>query len=275
MNLDLPPFVWKPLAGEALTRADLAAIDYSTVETLKFIEVWLFSVSCDVILGILMYIALCLYLARIAVGFQNAYKYFLFLHVFLSLSISYSSFSLFLSLSLSLYLSAYLFLIHSPRTQTADADTFHSAIDENYSALLSDRQPVELLPGGGAMAVQFADRAVYTHLVEQARLHEHAPQVWATHTHKRDTHHLFFVSRFVWMSVFHFFSLFVCLPDILSLSLSFYQSILLCAYATRWPISSFFYCLLATFRLPLCVAASTRSFPRKRCRSSRGKNSSS
>ncbi len=40
MNLDLPPFVWKPLAGEALTRADLAAIDYSTVETLKFIEVW-------------------------------------------------------------------------------------------------------------------------------------------------------------------------------------------------------------------------------------------
>jgi hypothetical protein len=40
MNLDLPPFVWKPLAGETLTRADLAAIDYSTVETLKFIEVW-------------------------------------------------------------------------------------------------------------------------------------------------------------------------------------------------------------------------------------------
>lgn len=38
LNLDLPPFVWKPLVGEPLTRADLAAVDFATVELLKFVE---------------------------------------------------------------------------------------------------------------------------------------------------------------------------------------------------------------------------------------------
>jgi len=36
--LDLPAFVWKPLVGDQLTRADLAAVNVHAVETLKLIE---------------------------------------------------------------------------------------------------------------------------------------------------------------------------------------------------------------------------------------------
>lgn len=91
LQLDLPPFVWKPLVGEQLTRADLAAIDAATVETLRFVE------SCD-------------------------------------------------------------------------RDTFDASLDETFSTLLSDRSPVELLPGGATMAVRHQDARAYAHLVEQVRL---------------------------------------------------------------------------------------------------------
>lgn len=36
--LPLPAFVWKPLVGDQLTTSDLAAVDFSAVESLKFIE---------------------------------------------------------------------------------------------------------------------------------------------------------------------------------------------------------------------------------------------
>jgi len=36
--IPLPSFVWKPLVGDQLTTSDLAAVDFSAVESLKFIE---------------------------------------------------------------------------------------------------------------------------------------------------------------------------------------------------------------------------------------------
>jgi hypothetical protein len=100
LNLDLPPFVWKPLVGEPLSRSDLQAIDAATVDTLKFLD-------------------------------------------------------------------------------SVDAATFDASFEETFSTLLSDKSHVDLLPDGSNITVRHADRAAYISLIEQARLHEHAPQIAA------------------------------------------------------------------------------------------------
>jgi hypothetical protein len=46
LNLDLPAWVWKPLVGDPLTRADLAAIDYATAEVLHVLTSSLPSLFC-------------------------------------------------------------------------------------------------------------------------------------------------------------------------------------------------------------------------------------
>eukprot|EP00455_Lapot_gusevi_P006094 TRINITY_DN125_c0_g1_i7.p1 TRINITY_DN125_c0_g1~~TRINITY_DN125_c0_g1_i7.p1 ORF type:complete len:540 (-),score=231.22 TRINITY_DN125_c0_g1_i7:115-1734(-) len=100
LNIDLAGWVWKPLVGESLTRADLSSIDSPTAEVLRFIE-------------------------------------------------------------------------------TSDADTFEISIEETYATLLSDGTPVELIPNGSSVPVQFADRLNYVRLVENVRLSEHRAQIEA------------------------------------------------------------------------------------------------
>lgn len=63
--------------------------------------------------------------------------------------------------------------------ETMDRETFEFRFGEElvYTTMLSDGQMVDLIPGGGNVAVRYEDRSEFIRLVQKARLEESKQQV--------------------------------------------------------------------------------------------------